>query len=185
MDHHKISKLLDDLTVSKFVTRKWIEVNDLSGGQCLVNRNLRFRISMLKLNFCDYSDAYMVVKGRITAEGTNNANKRNKNLIFRNNAPFRLRKSKISNKFIGSAEGLDIPVLSEHFMTSGSLWNYYRDEVNDATNENNAANYKANNNKAKTSRYFQYKTKIIDRTPANNYKLNTEVVVSLKYLSNL
>ena len=120
MDQHKISKLLDDLTVSKFVTRKWIEVNDLSGGQFLVNRNLRFRISILRLNFCDYSDAYMVVKGRITAEGTNNANKRNKNLIFRFYAPFSLRISNISNKFIGNPEDLDITVpmynLSEHFI---------------------------------------------------------------------
>ena len=33
MEHHKISKLLNDSTLSKFVTRKWIEVNDLPGGQ--------------------------------------------------------------------------------------------------------------------------------------------------------
>ena len=32
MGHHKISKLLKDSTVSKFVTRKWVEVNDLSNG---------------------------------------------------------------------------------------------------------------------------------------------------------
>ena len=32
-------------------------------------------------------------------------------------------------------------------MTSGSLWNYYRDEVNDAANENDNANNKINNNK--------------------------------------
>ena len=32
MEHHKISKLLKDSTVSKFVTRKWIEVSELSGG---------------------------------------------------------------------------------------------------------------------------------------------------------
>ena len=33
MEQHEISKLLNDSTVSKFVTRKWIEVNDLLGGQ--------------------------------------------------------------------------------------------------------------------------------------------------------
>ena len=32
-------------------------------------------------------------------------------------------------------------------MTSESLWNYYRDEVNDAANENDSANNKINNNK--------------------------------------
>ena len=33
MEHHKISKLLNDSTVFKIVTRKWIEVNDLSGNK--------------------------------------------------------------------------------------------------------------------------------------------------------
>ena len=32
-------------------------------------------------------------------------------------------------------------------ITSESLWNYYRDEVNDIANENNAAGIKINNNK--------------------------------------
>ena len=29
MKHYKISKLLNNSTVSKFVSRKWVEVNDL------------------------------------------------------------------------------------------------------------------------------------------------------------
>ena len=33
MEHHKISKLFNDSTVSKSLTRRWIEVNDLSDGQ--------------------------------------------------------------------------------------------------------------------------------------------------------
>ena len=45
---------------------------------------------------------------------------------------------------------------------SGSLWNYYRDEVNDDANKNNdAANYRINNNKTATTKSFEYKTKII------------------------
>ena len=40
MEHHKISKLFNDSVVSKFVTRKWIEENDLSGGQYCVNKNM-------------------------------------------------------------------------------------------------------------------------------------------------
>ena len=28
MEHYKISKLLNDSKVSKFVTKKWVEVND-------------------------------------------------------------------------------------------------------------------------------------------------------------
>ena len=44
---------------------------------------------MLRLYLCNYSDAYIVVKGRITVEGDNDDKKRNKKLIFKNNAPFR------------------------------------------------------------------------------------------------
>ena len=39
-----------------------------------------------------------------------------------------------------------------YFMTSGSLWNYYRDEINDDTNENNGINNRINNNKTITSK---------------------------------
>ena len=48
MEHHKISKLLNDPTVSKFVTKKWIKVNDLSSRQYSVNKNVRFKTSMLR-----------------------------------------------------------------------------------------------------------------------------------------
>ena len=44
-------------------------------------------------------------------------------------------------------------------MTSGGLWNYYIDEVNDDANENNDANNKINNNKTITSKPFEYKAK--------------------------
>ena len=40
MEHFKISKLLDDSTVSKFVTKQWFKVIDLSSGQCSVNKNI-------------------------------------------------------------------------------------------------------------------------------------------------
>ena len=40
-------------------------------------------------------------------------------------------------------------------MTSGSLWNYYRDEMNDAANVNDAANDKINNNKTTTSKSLE------------------------------
>ena len=39
---------------------------------------------MLRSDLCDYSDAYIVVKGKIRAKGTNDTNKRNKKLTFKN-----------------------------------------------------------------------------------------------------
>ena len=56
MEHYKISKLLKDLSASKFVTKKWIKVNDLSSGQCSVSKNIRFKTSMLRSNSCGYSE---------------------------------------------------------------------------------------------------------------------------------
>ena len=43
---------------------------------------------MLRSDLFDFSDAYFVVEGTIILEGDNNANRRNKNLAFKNNAPF-------------------------------------------------------------------------------------------------
>ena len=67
---------------------------------------------------------------------------------------------------------------------SGSLWNYYRDEINDDANENNAASKNINNTKRMASKSLEYKTKLLGRTPNNNDILNAEGVVPLKHLSN-
>ena len=62
-----------------------------------------------------------------------------KELTFKNNAPFRSCILKINNTFIDYAKDLDTVTLmynlleycESYFITSGSFWNYYRDEVND------------------------------------------------------
>ena len=97
IEQYKISKLLNDSTVSKFVTKKWVEVNDLSSGQCSVNKSIRFKNSLLRSDLCDYSDPYVVVKGIISVRGTNANNRINKKLTFKNNVPFRSCISKINN----------------------------------------------------------------------------------------
>ena len=48
MEHYKISKISKYSTVSKLVTKKWIKVNDLLSGQYSVNKNIRFKTSMLR-----------------------------------------------------------------------------------------------------------------------------------------
>ena len=63
---------------------------------------------MLRSGLCDYSDAYVVLKWRISVTGTNNTNKGNKQLTFKNNAPFKTYITKISNTFIHNPEDLDI-----------------------------------------------------------------------------
>ena len=98
---------------------------------------------------------------------------------------------------IGKEEDIDVAMPMNNLLensgnyseTSGCLWNCYRNEIYDA-NENDNANNTINNNKTIVSKSFEYKTKIIRVTPANNNSnnnnaLNTGFVVPLKYLSNL
>ena len=69
-------------------------------------------------------------------------------------------------------------------MTSGSLRTYYREGIKDDANENDDAdNNGINNNKTVTSKYFEYKAKILGRTTDINNTLDKNVVVPLKYLS--
>ena len=98
----------DDNDLPRFVTKKWIKVYDQSERNYNVNKEIRIKTSMLRSDLCDYSDAYIVVKGDITFEGDNSANKRNKILAFKNNAPFINCISKITGAKIDNAEDLDV-----------------------------------------------------------------------------
>ena len=150
MEHYKTSKLVNDLTVSKFVTKKWNEVNDLSNSQYPVNKNMR-----LKANF-------MLITLSIdhVAAAANENDKAQKNVGFKNNAPFRPRISQIDSVLIDNAEDLGIVMpmynLLEYSqkcsMTSGSLWNYYRDEMYDV--EDNVLDSKS----------FKHETKKVGKT---------------------
>ena len=57
---------------------------------------------MLQSDLCDYSDAYIVVKGKITFTGAND-NAYDKKLTFKNNAQFINCISKINNTLIDNA----------------------------------------------------------------------------------
>ena len=92
MEFEKIINLLDitsdEKDLPRFVTKKWIEVYDQSEKNYNNNKEIRIKTPMLRLDLCDFSDAYIIVKGDITVEGDNDANKHNENLAFENNAPF-------------------------------------------------------------------------------------------------
>ena len=73
-------------------------------------------------------------------------------------------------------------VYSDNYsMTSRSLQNYYREEINDYENENDNANNRINNKKTIISKSFEYKTKLIGNKPNDNNILNAEVL--LKFCS--
>ena len=112
MDFQKIVDFRDTTSDNKylprFATKKWIEVYDESEKNYNLNKEIRIKRSMLISDLCDYSDTYIAVKGDITLEGDNDANKRNKNLEFKNNAPFINCISKINGVKIDNAEDLDV-----------------------------------------------------------------------------
>ena len=87
MEYYEISKLLNDSTLSKFATKKWVKVNDLSSDPYSINKNIRFKTSILRSDLCDYSDAYIVVKGTINVRSTANTDIEGKDFAFKNNAP--------------------------------------------------------------------------------------------------
>ena len=118
---------------------------------------------MLKSDLCDNSDVYVIVKGTIDllAYVANQNDKAEKNVSFRNNASFRSCIFKINSTLTDNAEDLDIVMpmynlleYSQNYsITSGSLWNCDRDEIDDV--DDNASDGKL----------FDYKTKNIGKTP--------------------
>ena len=216
MEYQKITHLpgttLDE--VPRFVTKKWVEVHDQSGSaddRYKPKNQIKFKTSMLRSDLCNYADAYIVVKGDITLTKTNGRgiiDIRNRFLAFKNNAPFTNCISKINNVLIDNAEDLDIVMPMYNLLeysknykkTTGSLWNYYRDELSYDTNDNNNLNKNAINSES-----FKYNTNITGSTyiadvriadyagnqvnnPAydadKSGKKESEIVVPLKYLSN-
>ena len=124
--------------LSKFVTREYVRVNSLSNTYN-ENKSIRFKTPMLRSNLCDYSDAYILVKGTITvtAPGVNNGannikDKRNRPLILKNNAPFVSCITRINGELIEDADDLDIVIPMYNLLeysknyrkTIGSLYNY-------------------------------------------------------------
>ena len=95
---------------------------------------------MKRSNLCDYSDAYILVKGTITVPDTlaqvEAVSNTNKKVIFKNCVPFTTCINEINNTQVDNAEDIDIVMLMHNLieysntysMASGSLWQYYRDE---------------------------------------------------------
>ena len=66
MEYQKIANLLHDASnqPSKFKTKNWVEINDESRRTSNLNSQIKFKTTMLKSGLCDYSDAYVLVKGK-------------------------------------------------------------------------------------------------------------------------
>ena len=71
----------DDKDLPRFVTKKWIEVYNQSEKNYNVNKEIRIKTPMLRSNLCDFSDAYIAVKGKITVTNPDDANYKKKSCI--------------------------------------------------------------------------------------------------------
>ena len=175
MEYQKIANLLNSELnqASEFRTRIWTKINDESRGN----------YTMLRPNLCDYADSYILVKGTITITRAGNddaarrPDEKDKGVTFKNCTPFTKCISRINNTDIDNAQDIDIVMpmydliefSNNYSKTSGSLWQYYKDDPND-----NLAD----------SESFKFKVKITGKTPAKGNTKDVEIIVPLKYLSN-
>ena len=192
MEYQKISNLIDDTSnqPSKFRTRNWVKINDESRGAYNVNSQIKFKTAMLKSSLCDYSDAYILVKGTISVNNTAAAgaavNNDDKKVIFKNCAPFTNCISEINNTQIDNAKDIDIVMpmynlieYSDNYAkTTGSLWQHCKD-IPARNNNVEIVIFRGNN----TTDSFHFKAKIIGQAGDDGTK-DVEIMVPLKYLSN-
>ena len=174
MEFQKITNFLDIKSNNKdllrFVTKKWIDVYDQSEENYNVNKEIIIKTSMLRSDLCDYSDAYILVTGNIifnkknfTADDFEAPN----NTV--NNALINCI-SKINGIKIDNAEDLDVVMPMYNLLeysknyrnTTGSLWNYYRDEPNSSTDKNNITHSILN------SKSFDYKANFMENGVTHN-----------------
>ena len=171
----------------KICSNKWYITDSESKGNYLPDNEIKFLTSSLESSLCDYSDAYILVTGNITvtrtiaaaAAGGNVQRKQPLNaatqVVFKDLAPFEDCRREINDTFVDYVNFLIITMpmynLIEHndnySDTSGSFWDFKRDEI-----DNNSPS-------------FKYKADLIGNTEANGTKIGVEIAVPLKYLSNL
>ena len=99
---------------SKFRTKNYVETNDESRGTYSVNSQIKFKTTMLKSSLYDYSDGYILVKGKITITGAGDdaaarqVDERDKGVAFKNCDPFSNCMSEINNTQVRKAKDIDI-----------------------------------------------------------------------------
>ena len=195
MENQKIINLLDkDDTNSKhFATKKWYIINDENNTNYGVNKDtgadnpdiIKYDTRVLKPNFCDYAETYILVDGTIRATNAVNATR----LALKNCAPFTKWNLEINYEHVDTAENLDIVMPMYNLMeysdnyqdSSATLYQYKRDEPPEA---DAVADLTANNSDS-----LKYKIKLLGNVnevagdDACVRRLNVKVVVPLIYLS--
>ena len=102
--HQKKLNLLNEVSDSKFVTRKWKIVNDQSNVNFDAGNEIIYNTEVSKPNLGYFNDTYILVDGDITT----NRRALPTEAAFNNCAPFTKSITKISRTTIDDAEDLDL-----------------------------------------------------------------------------
>ena len=202
MEAQKIINLLEepDDKVLKFATRKWYVINDRNNGQYgLGDENdstIKFDTEVIKPNLCDFSDAYILVIGDIAVVG----GVQNTDIAFKNCSPFTRCITHLNDEHVETDENLDIIMnmyniigYSDNYSeSSGSLWQYKRDEQNmtDAGNPDNVITADPSSFKYKSSLLSGLQPRNVGANvnpniaQAHRLFTNAKIAVPLKYISN-
>ena len=158
METQKIVNLLNSFEneYSKFATKKWYVIDSESKGSYSNHDPIKFLTKSIELSLCDYSDAYILVTGNIAVKRRNAANTDDMALdaatqvAFKNYAPFKDCRTEINDSFVDYEDFINIAMPVYNLIeysdiysdSSGSLWNFKRDEITnnnaDVTNDHNA-----------------------------------------------
>ena len=168
--------MIDDTSnqPSKFRAKNWVEINDESRGTYNVNSQIKFKTTMLKSSLVITVMHTFLLREQSAAR---QADERDKDVAFKNCASFTNCISEINNTQVDNAKDIDIimPMYNlieysdNYAKTTGSLWQYFRDEPDD---------------NLEGSESFKSKIKITGKTPNNNNVKDVEIMVPLKYVSN-
>ena len=160
--------------------KKWYIIDSESKGNYSHENPIKVLTNSLESSLCHYSDAYILVTRNITVTGENV----NTKVAFKNCAPFTKCITETNETFIDDAEHINITMpmynlieySDNHSDTSGSLWQYKREEI--------IININLTNNNSSS---FKYKSNPIGNTDAdgaNRKKESVKIVVPLRNLSN-
>ena len=159
------------------MTKKWYVIDSESKCNYSHENQMKFLTSSLQSSLWDYSDAYVLVTGNVALVGANN----NTKVTFENCSPFRECRTEINETFVDNAEHINIVMpmynlieYSDNYSdTSGSLWQFKRDEIEGNVDLTVDDNHIPNNSSS-----FKYKASFIRNRNC------VKIVAPLKYLSN-
>ena len=178
-----------DTDSKHFATKKWYIINDENNTNYGVNKDTgvgapdttKYDARVLKPNFCDCAEAYILVDGTIRAGNSNNDTK----LALKNCAPFTKYNVEVNVEHVNTTENLDIVMpmynlieYSDNYQdSSATLYQYKRDEPQDDL---------ANNLSTNTSSSFKHKVNLLGdpNVVGNVTRRDVKIVAPLKYLSN-